>query len=50
MVRKVRCNETQQTGYSVDFYKASDGKYYKDKDTYLQHVENIKCRNKIQRL
>lgn len=45
--RKVRCFETGEYGTSLTFYKAPDGHYYKDEQTYLRHDHKSKTHRKL---
>lgn len=45
--RKVRCRETGEYGTTLTFYKAPDGHYYKDEQTYLKHEHKSEAHRKL---
>ena len=45
--RKVRCRETGEYGTTLTFYKAPDGHYYKDEQTYLEHEHRLEAHRKL---
>ena len=46
-MRKVTCRITGETGYDYEFYKASNGKYYKSKELYVNTMIQREYRTKI---
>lgn len=46
-MRKVTCRVTGEIGDAYEFYKAPNGKYYKDKDIYENMVTQKEFRGKI---
>ena len=46
-MRKVTCRITGESGYSHEFYKAPNGKYYKNKELYESTMEQREYRTKI---
>lgn len=46
-MRKVTCRVTGETGYSNEFYKAPNGKYYKSKELYENTMAQREYKTKI---
>lgn len=46
-MRKVKCRVTGECGYDCEFYKADNGKYYKNKEVYDNWMIQKKYRPKI---
>lgn len=46
-MRKVTCRVTGETGYSNEFYKAPNGKYYKSKELYESTMAQREYKTKI---
>ena len=46
-MRKVKCRVTGECGYDCEFYKADNGKYYKNKEVYENWMSQKEYRPKI---
>lgn len=46
-MRTVKCQVTGEKGYSYEFFKAGNGKYYKNKDVYNASIEDKTVKSKI---
>ena len=46
MARKVKCQVTNEWGTSDSFFKAPNGKYYKDESTYIAWQKKAELRSK----